>query len=192
MQKSWKVLIVLSTLIILGYYFWAWPLYVLRWGLTEGTDRYSECFITRGRSLPVAFSYPQNGAQNVPTHSLVVIKLKDGNKHILSSSSISYSNHASSSPSTFSGMSAEYFIAGNYFPEDALKINPDFPDKFPDIDSMGRVQDFEARVKAAGSDLQKLAALQTEGAWEPNQVLTAEVRAACYDPYRVAFRTGSK
>lgn len=155
----------------------------------RGSSRYTECFSTRGRHMPVEFTYPSSGAQNVPIHSLVVIKLKEGNAHIISSSSLSYGSGVSSSLSTFSGISREHFIAGNYFPEEALKVNSAFPEKFPDLDIPGRVQEFEVQVKAAGSDTQKLAAIRTEGAWEPNQTIDVEIRAACFNPYHLEFKT---
>lgn len=151
MPKFVQVIAILFVTVVVGYYFWAWPLFVLRYGFAEGSARYGECFSTRGKSMPVEFTYPTPEGV-VSTHGLVVVKLKEGNAHAITSSSIAYVSHVGSSPSTFSGMSAQYFIAGNYFPEDALRVNPEFPDKFPDIDIPGRIQAFEAQVKAAGTD----------------------------------------
>jgi hypothetical protein len=192
MQKPLTILIALFVLVIIGYYFWTWPLYMLRYGISEGTTQYKECFSTRGRSMPVEFSYPPNGTENVSTRSLVVIKLKEGNEHTISSMNVSYRDGTSSSPATSSSASAKYFIAGNYFPEEAFKIDPDFPDRLPGIDIMGRTQEFESLVQAAESNAQKLALIHTEGTWKPNQALTVEIRAACYNPYQLEFRTGKE
>jgi hypothetical protein len=191
-SKSLTIVIALSVLFVAGYYLWGWPLFMLRYGVAEGTARYKICRTTMGKSMPVEFSYPQNGAQNIPTHSLVVIKLKEGNTHVISSAGIHYQGHGGSSPSVFSGASSEYFIAGNYFPEDALRIDPAFPDKFPDIDISGRIQEFEGYVKSAGTDVQKIASYRTEGAWEANQALVVEIAAACYKPYHLEFKTGQE
>ncbi len=192
MQKSFKILIVLFVLLVIGYYFWAWPLFVLQHGWVDGTTQYVTCMTTRGKNMPVEFSYPQNGAQNVPIHSSVVIKLKESNKHIISSSSISYAERASSPLAVPMSASAEYFIAGNFFPEDAFTINPNSPEEFSDIDIIGKTQEFEGYVKTAGSDMKRLASYRTDGAWEPGQAITVQISAACYNPYRLEFQTGQE
>jgi hypothetical protein len=175
------------------YYFWGWPIFILRYGFAQGTTLYKDCMATRNKVMPVEFTYPQNGTRNVPLRSLAVIKIKDDGKHIISSGGASYKDGTQMPNTVPMSVSGEYLITGPAFKEGTFDIDPEFPDQLPEVDFTKRMEEINTFVKNAGYDLQKISSFQTEGSWEPNKTVVVQIGSSgCYKPYSFEFTTGTQ
>ena len=182
-----KILISLCVVLVLviGYFLWGLPFYLLRYGVYEGSHQWSICMESRFKELPVEYVLPEPNSTNVSLHSPIYVKFKDSilNTNYMLGDRL----YINDNPANFGQAQIINGVNGSLsIPYNKVHQNIDNSEKY-----FKNAQTLSSMMQS-DNGIEEIKNYVSEDSWPSNTKITVLINRGCYKTYKLEFVTTSK